>query len=142
MACAWTPRRVDVISLNALAVSGELSRSRLVEMWELQLALPQGLEGSAQPGDRTAHRPAEGEDTADGEQDDQRNEQDADFERELAEFAWLSVATRRSAELARTRCVKELAHSTSDRPISATADELVASGGASWFRPIVMPCCT
>ena len=57
----------------------------------------------------------------------------ADFKSWVAEFAWLSVATRRSAELASTRSVNELAHSTSDLPISATAGAFVAKG-----RPFVV----
>ena len=56
MAWAWTPRRVEVISLNALAASDKLSRSRFVEARELELALPDGLEGRAESaiGRRTA----------------------------------------------------------------------------------------
>jgi hypothetical protein len=48
----------------------------------------------------------------------------------VAELAWMAVATRRSAELARTTLVKELAHPTSDLAIFEIAAESLAKGGA------------
>ena len=53
----------------------------------------------------------------------------------VADPAWLAVATRRSAELAMTTAVKELAHSTSDLAISEISVVLPANGGTRLPSP-------